>query len=240
MGVPGLFEHGYMNKVKGIAPANLLAYWPQWEPRGTLINDLSGNGRIGTYTGVTLGQPGIGDGYTSPLYDGANDVGNCYSASLATAFSALTGTLHIWARVYNAAVWVDHTARLVAYFGADVSDNRVMILTNVSDQLVWTYTANGVTNSVTDSGNSISTTDWMALGLTWDKGADAVMGYYAGAQFDSTQSGLDVWAGALASTLCTLGSKGATPALVWNGYLAHAALWDAVLTPADMAALAEV
>ena len=27
----------------------------------------------GTYTGVTLGQPGIGDGLTCPLFDGAND-----------------------------------------------------------------------------------------------------------------------------------------------------------------------
>ncbi|MFV1969356.1 MAG: hypothetical protein ACC628_28375, partial [Pirellulaceae bacterium] len=57
-----------------------------WEASGSISDDLSPQGNDGAYTGVTLGQPGIGDGRTCPLFDGANDYNNIYSAALNTDF----------------------------------------------------------------------------------------------------------------------------------------------------------
>lgn len=74
----------YIDKVLGIEPANLVGLWPQNESSGSVSLDKSVHRHHGAYTGVTLGQPGVpGMGYTSPLYDGANDYNNIYSAGLA-------------------------------------------------------------------------------------------------------------------------------------------------------------
>ena len=49
----------YSEKVLALSP---IAYWPLWEAAGAVAEDISGNGFDGAYTGVTLGQTGIGDG----------------------------------------------------------------------------------------------------------------------------------------------------------------------------------
>ena len=56
--------------------------------------DISGNGFDGAYTGVTLGQDGIGDGNTCPLFDGANDFLDFYSAGFSSAFNGDQDPLH--------------------------------------------------------------------------------------------------------------------------------------------------
>ena len=81
---------GYIYKVltadeaSGYDPSSLIGFWPQNELSGGVSIDHSGLGHDGAYTGVTLGQAGVpGMGMTSPLFDGANDFNNIYSADLA-------------------------------------------------------------------------------------------------------------------------------------------------------------
>ena len=100
----------YYQKVLSYDP---IAYWMMDEKQGAVSYDMvtarNTGARNGAYTGVTLGQPGIGDGNTSPLFDGANDFTNIYSASFNAAFNGAEGTLGIWMRVFNVAVWTDGT-----------------------------------------------------------------------------------------------------------------------------------
>ena len=70
-------RRAYWQTVSRIKRSNLLAYWPLWESAGTVMRDTSGNGRNGTYqaTGITYGQSGIGDAWTSAALsvEGSND-----------------------------------------------------------------------------------------------------------------------------------------------------------------------
>ncbi len=79
-----LLGDSYLRKVRRTEPAHLVGAWLQNEPGGAVSFDHSGRGHHGAYTGVALGQPGVpGMRMTSPLYDGANDYNDIYSAGLA-------------------------------------------------------------------------------------------------------------------------------------------------------------
>ena len=87
-GFGSTLSKSYMKKVLrpnpgvGYDPSSLIGFWLQNEAAGGVSFDHSGYGRDGAYTGVTLGQPGIGDGSTAAGYDGINDFNNIYSADL--------------------------------------------------------------------------------------------------------------------------------------------------------------
>jgi hypothetical protein len=72
----------YARKMLAVAPNNLIGYWPMWELAGNIAYDRGPEGNNGAYSGVTLGQPGIGDGRSCPYFDGTNLVGLLYRAIL--------------------------------------------------------------------------------------------------------------------------------------------------------------
>src|SRR3990172_10333685 len=110
---PALGKTPYYQKVLRTQRDYLLAYWMQAEGSGAVALDTSGNSRTGAYTGVDLGQAGIGDGKTCPWFDGANDYNNVYTTSLRDAFNGSEGTVAIWAKVNSAAVWTDGANRII-------------------------------------------------------------------------------------------------------------------------------
>jgi hypothetical protein len=226
----------YADRVLATRRANLIGYWPLWEPSGVVATDISGNGRNGAHTGVTLGQPGIGDGRTCPLYDSTTDYTNIYSAGLAGAFNSAEGTIAIWAKI-PAGVWVDGQTRVLMGLRVDANNLVLITRTSVNNQLLMRYTAGGTISGNTVSFSSLS---WFHAAITWSKSADQMIRYINGAQTGTISNGLGVWAGALSSTQCNIGALNTTTAQVLNGYLAHAALWTAALTPAEIAALAKV
>jgi concanavalin A-like lectin/glucanase superfamily protein len=224
----------YTNKVKALSP---IVYFPQAEASGTTIVDESGNGRNGTYTGVDLGQTGIGDGRTCPSYDGTNDYGDIYTAGLAGAFNKDEGTLALWLKVSGAGVWTDATSRRALLLQTDTS-NRVSILRSSSNnQLVATYTAGGTQKQVLIATSS---TAWLHLAITWSKANDQAIVYFNGTQSGSTQTGLGTWSGSLNSATTLLGAISKTPTQVWSGFLAHAAVWTTPLSAGQIATLAVV
>lgn len=225
----------YTNKVVALSP---IAYWPLAELTGSTAVDASGNGRNGAYAATALGQLGIGDGRNAALLDGATSFINIYSASLSGAFGSAEGTAALWMRVSGAGVWTDGTTRRLLCLQVDGS-NRVRIdRTTTNGRVDLAYSAGGVTQTV--SVTSLSSTNWLHFALTWSKAGDAVKGYLGGVQQSTTQTGLGVWAGVLASTATVAGAANTTPANVWSGYLAHVALWSTPLSGAQIATLAVI
>ena len=131
-------------------------------------------------------------------------------------------------------MWTDNAVRRVISFKAD-SNNLVDVLkrnTAGGDDIRFRYYAGGTKEEI---DLDITETAWMHFAITWDKTADAVKAYYQGSQTGATASGLGVWAGLLASTTTIIGSLDTTPALVWDGWLAHAAVWTKALLAAQIA-----
>jgi hypothetical protein len=218
-----------------------IAYWRQDESSGATARDCA-NGFNGSYTGVDLGHAGIGDGRSAPWYDGSGDYTSLWSAGLAAALNPAEGSLMCWGRVNSAAVWTDGTARYLIHFWADANNQIYIARASTNNVLLWQYDAGGVPQAIPSTAFG-GLADWLCAALTWSKSAGVngeVKAYMQGAQVGATQTGLGNWVGTIATAQTLIGARTNGPANVWHGWLAHAALWDRALSPAEMAALARV
>jgi hypothetical protein len=228
----------YTNKVKALSP---IAYWPLAEASGTTVLDESGNGRNGVYKAAgepLLGQPGIGDGRTAPLFDGTNDFANVFSASLAAAFSGAEGTVACWCQVANAGVWTDATTRRALYLQADTNNRVILNKTITNNQVTGFHIAGGTSKQVLF--NTTGPLTWFHLAMTWSKSADQMKFFVNGTQQGATQTGLGTFVGSLAATTTTIGAADTVGTAPWAGSLAHAAVWATPLSPTQIASLAVV
>lgn len=217
-----------------------LAYWRLNEVAGTSgagsVLDASGNSRTGTPTAVTFGGAGIGDGFTSASFDGTTSYINVYSAALNAGFSGAAGTLLAWLKVSGAGVWTDAALRVAYKIYVDGSNTIKVYRSATANRLAFDYVAGGTAKTINVDG--LSYTDWFQVAITWTKAGDQAIAYINGAQVGATQTGLGTWAGNLSNGNCQIGSTNTTPAQVWSGSIAHAALFPSVLTPSQIAALA--
>lgn len=219
----------YLRRLQAMGP---IALWPMDSLSGTTARDATPNGRNGTYSGVTLGQPGIGDGKTSPLFDGVNDFCDVYSASLAGAFNGDEGSLVAWAKVSGAGVWTDGTSRYLVSLQADATNYQVIRKYSTNNTLRFDSRA---TNTKTVSVTT-SLAGWFHAALTWSRSADEVKVYLNGVQQGAAQTGLGAWAGTLVSNATVIGSSSSsTPASCWSGWLAYVAVFARALTPGEVA-----
>ncbi len=228
----------YTNKVIALAP---IAYWPMSELSGLTMLDASGNARDGAYKGVggpLLGQIGIGDGRNAPLFDGTDDYANAFSAALQAAFSGVAGTIVQWVKVSAAGVWSDSTTRRSLQFQVDANNLVRFGRGTVNNQFVGAYTAAGTTKSVVVT--TAAPTGWVHWAITWDAGADEVKVYMNGVQTGTTQTGLGVWAGSIATTTTTIGAASTSGGNPWSGYIAHTAVWTSALNATQILSLATV
>lgn len=212
-----------------LAIPNLLAYWKLDEASGTNAADSSGNGRNGTYSGVTLAQtagPGASMGLAG-LWDGVNDTVDVFSAGLASVFPSAAGSLVVWFKVDSAAVWNDATVRVIAQFRVD-GNNSVLLYKNAANSISAIYTAGGTAKSVT---NAYSALIWSVFGITWDKVADQVKVYLNAAQLGSTQTGLGTWSGTIATAY--IGSASG-PSGYWSKYIQQTLLYGRALSAAEI------
>ena len=226
---------GYGSKILATGP---IAYWMLGETAGAVAYDQISSAQNGAHTGVTLGQAGIGDGRTSPLYDGANDYTNIYSATFAAAFNGAAGTASIWFKVFNAAVWTNGAVGGMYVLQVDNNNYVRLRKSNANNQLQFWYKAGGTFESVVAAYSALT---WTHIAITWSKAAEEMRAYLNGTQTGTTQVALGVWAGVLIPLFSVLGASGAFgPAEPFPGYFAHAAAWDRALTPAEIADLAVV
>lgn len=230
----------YMQRVLATDP---IAYWQQNERQGAIAYEMvttrSNGARNGVYTGTTPGQPGIGDGNPVQFFDGANDFNDIYSASLNTAFDGQSVTVMVWFRVVNAGVWTDGTFRRAVTFRVNANNRLLIQKTNLNNTINLAYRANNVLEQVTINIFA-GRTDWISAFLTADLAADEMRAYIDGVQVGATQVGLGTWAGNLDPVLVLVGAQSQAPAAVWDGFLAHPAVWDRALPPAEIADLSVV
>jgi len=233
----GKFGLGYSQKVLATQSANLIAYWPLWEAAGGVADNYEGTvERDGAYSGVTLGQTGIGDGKVCPLFDGT-DYTNIYSASLNAAFDGDEGTVLVWCKVVNSDAWSDGDNFRAIHIYVD-GDNSIYIgKRGNTNNFQFFYEAGGVSEI---REISTGTTEWIVAVMTWSKSADEVKFYFNGPQNGATATGLGVWAGNLSSIFTCIGAQRTNGDYVWKGNIAHCAIWDTPLTATDIAALSQV
>lgn len=230
----------YYLKLLRLFGRSIIGYWPMGEQAPSVYAfDQSRNRFHGIYKNVTLGQPGIGDGLTAPLYDGTNDYNNIYSAGFAGAFNNQEGTFAAWVKMANVGVWTDATTRRVVTIRADVN-NLVFINRNTTNnQWAGGYVAGGTNKQNVYSNGANIGINWFNIAITWSKSADQVKTYFNGSP-GTTQTGLGIWAGALAATFTVIGASVTTPSNVWSGNIAHALVLNRAATPAEVAAAAVI
>lgn len=229
----------YYKRLMRIAPASsLVAYWPLWDQVGRpYAQELAARAqRPGTPANVTFGVTGVGDGRTAARFNGTSSKINAYSGSLHDLMNFGEVTIIALGKVSGSGVWTDGELRKVVFFGADSSDNYIFIGKGSSDNsLVWRYEAGATIKQI--AVETFTDTDWMSLAITVGVAADELIAYKDGAQIGSTQTGLGTFAGSLASTVALVGALNTTPVQVWDGDIAHVAIWRKVLTPAQIAAI---
>jgi hypothetical protein len=233
IGAPIFGGESYNEKVLATAAANLIAFWPLNDLSGSVADNLEGTAaRDGAYTGVTLGQTGIGDGDTCPLFDGINDKVNVYSASLATAWSGIEGTFTCWLNPSTVAGGGNDAA---LHFEKD--GNNYARIHRAEAGLVFELFS-GADQAYISAGSVLSADTWYHVAMSWSESGNAVKAFIGGAQTGSTQAYPNTWSGTLGSTTTTIGAYGSS--LYWAGRLAKAAVWTTPLTAAQISALASL
>jgi hypothetical protein len=226
----------YAEKVKRIFGDDLLLYYVMGEGSGLVADNFEGTAaRDGEYVGVTLGQPGIGDGNTCPLFDGANDYLNGLTDSIATALGMNITKLSVmvWLKVYEAAVWDDETYRYPYNVEDDWDDS--------CQSLKWTTTGKFTTRwggGESDIEATMDTVDFFHLLQTVDTSLDEHKMYIDAVQTGGTGSGMTDLYGPI--EILTVGAKTTTPNSPWYGWLAHFLIATMIPNSAQRTALATV
>ena len=232
--MPGI---SYAEKVLSYNP---IAYWIMGEAAGlTAIDQVNSPAQDGTYAGVTLGQPGIGDGNTCPLFDGVNDYNNIYSVALNAAWNGQEFTAMVWLRVSGVGVWIDGVARYAFHMRVDGTNFWQIEKSLANNRLDLSYVAGGVSKTVQYVTSNIG---WInaTMSVSLSAGVNGEMkAYIGGAQIGVTQVALGTWAGALFPNWSALGAQNNVPNLPFSGFLAHGVLFP-VLSDAQIATLAMI
>jgi hypothetical protein len=215
----------------------VVAYWPLSDLSGVPIVDIGPNHLNGEYTGVSLGEPGIGDGRTCPFFDGVNDYANTYNLNLDAVFNKAEFSVFVAFKVKTVDVWSDGLWAVIQGFAADVN-NYIWINKQTDGTLTFSYGAGGTAKF---TGRSIGTpVTWQFAAITVSKSADQFKGYSNGVQLGTTQNGLGVWVGALALIRCNAGARTTTPSNTFMGWIAHTIVLNRAATPAEVAKTARL
>jgi hypothetical protein len=176
-----------------------------WQQNHAPDDNTVGLYNLGGSTPDDLSQyanTGVNNGMTT---DVAAYFGNGFQATAAThnidiiaisgEFDGSEGSVSLWVKAATAASLTSGSARM---FLADVNaSNRVRIEISAGS-LTFEYVAGGTTITVFGAHPSADT-EFHNYKITWSATDDEVKAFVDGVQFGSTQNGLGVWAGVLAS-----------------------------------------
>lgn len=209
-------EKEYIDRVLDYSP---IAYWPQNEAAGATINCMVNPLQNGTYVGVDLGQPGIGDGNTAPYYDGVNDYGQLLTATLISNFNGAEGSAMIWFYPMNA--WkASFTFHLYGTAGCYVAIRTLVSPTRFYYIRYAPVSASSVIEVVPGTLNT-----WYCLGVSWSESANQFKAYRNGNPVGITQPCAGVW-GANTLTRALIGSFDNPTAQGADGRPPHFPIWD--------------
>ena len=196
--------------------------------------------RDGTFANVTLDNvDGPGGFSRAGLWNGTTSTCDIYSASLASAFNGSVGTALIFAKI-SGAQWGDSTLRNLLYLAVDSSNFVRLLKTAITNRIIIRYKASDTTQTVTY--DSTGPTGWVLWGVTWTTIGNEMKAYFlpssAGGQIGTTQVGLTAWVGTLNSDTTVIGSASvSSPSVVMSGNLGYCAIYDTVLTEAQIQAV---
>jgi hypothetical protein len=210
-----------------------LIYLKLDETSGTTATDSSGNAYNGTYTGATLNQATAPQLTPAPRYDGVGDFTTFYSAGLGTAFSLAEGCALLWFKAFDASVWTNGTTFNLLHIMRDASNEVRINKSATNNQIDFIRIGGGTTKTIS---YSTSSTDWLALMLSWSEAGDFVKAYVAGVPTGATQSSIGTSAGSgLLNGFVILGANGTGGSNATNGYLAHFLAWNSAENAARVA-----
>ena len=141
--VPVWIERGpqgltYARKVLAIDRDNLIAYWRLSEASGSVADNLEGTAArdAGYDADVTLGQPGIGDGRTSVLFDlSADEFVDCFTTSFRDAWDGAEGSMIAWVAYDGATYGMTLSGKISALYAQaqQLAPNNPRVILNKAD-----------------------------------------------------------------------------------------------------------
>lgn len=190
--------------------------------------------------GPQLGQDGIGDGLAAALFEDTSYAD--LLTAISAAFDRQKGTAIIWLRPPDTDWWDGPTQQLFK-IGEDNAANRVQVFkagTAGVQRLRFVFEGGNTGGNIVDR-DSNSSLAWQMIAITWEDFDGVATGemkaYYNGLQEGATQTEVVAWDGAALDRATVGNSETVTANQPSNCPLAHFALWDEALTPAEMLAL---
>lgn len=232
----------YRRKVLKTGP---VAYWPLDDTSGTTCLSAVNPAQNGTYdTGVALGRDGIGDGLTSIFCDQGDQCGTrIESDALEAVFNPAVGSMMVWIASNSPEDWTDGSPKVMIGVLGD-PNNHIAIKKNYqTHELFIGHTGNNLTRLA--KLTNPNTTDWICVVGTWDVAANQLKLYTNGVYRSANAQALSAWNSTPGLIdYAAFGGEPTTPVgtwfETWHGKLAHAAIWNRVLSAAEAAYLAGV
>jgi hypothetical protein len=199
----------YSQRIIQIIGESFLSYYLLDETSGTNVIDIK-NGRNGTSSGLALANVQSPNNKPCPLFATSSIT---LPAAFKNAFTGAEGAIGGFAKVTDAGVWEDATARYLAYISADANNNLLAgrETTALNNTFQFLYKAGGTQENTPYYMNNSGWFHWM---LSWSKANERMIGWINGARA-SVSLNLGTWAGTPATAL--LGHNGGT--LRWHGWM---------------------
>ncbi len=218
----------YIQKMERTYNSSFVGLWPLDEESGTVAYDISPNGYNATSSGLLRSNIQRGflapDGGKCAQFDGSASYINLYAAQ--PSQPTTIGSISLWVATPDANL-SGTTLMQIIKLGAD-GDNYIDITFDTTAyRFNQVYNAAGTLSSQNTSlvynvDGSPQYPEWHHFAITWTAAGDEVKSYVDGVQWGSTLTGLDTWAGNMASALMVLGSSSSSSAAdVLTGYIAR-------------------
>lgn len=217
----------YANQQLGLYGSSLAAYFPMWEPSGTVMTDIK-NARNGAYVGsVVLGATGIGDGRTSCNFNAVAEA-NAYTAGLAGALDAANFYASWWGAVNNISSYTDAASHNFYFLGASATMYYQSRLNGDGTLSFISRRGATVKSLVIDAP---TTARWVHYAMVGDTANDRIVGYVNGAKQRAVTT-LGTWSGAFADSFMQIGDTSPAVGNVnFPGRMAHFVLANVI--PSD-------
>jgi len=212
-----------------------IVYFPLDELSGTtaINHGTLGAPANGTYINVPLAQIEAPGGGLAPSFDDALDTGvNIYTTALRDAFDGNEGSLAVWAKWTG--TWNNGTSHDVFNIECVSNNNQLSMSKYFNNTFIYYWNPwDGGQGDMEYVQIANFGAGWVSLAMVWSDSGDFFKAYKNGVQQGATQTGLYTWI----ETIDRVCIGTATPDLFngWIGNLAHAALWDRILTPDELA-----
>jgi len=192
------------------------------------------------HAGVTLGQPGIGDGFTSIFVDEGVYCGiDTFSLSLAALINPDLWSMVVWLKCNSAGDWTDGKEKIIMGMLADARNHISLKKVGSTNALTAGRTAGGFSRNA--KFLCTANTDWQCIAVTQDYAANQLRIYQDGVLKDINRKALTAWTGGAWTAAGFAGEprsvRKGTFKEVWHGWLAHGYWFDRILAPTEVAAI---